>query len=192
MVNAAPTLLDAANHLHETMDLQEAAFMAAGAVNCPKQKNAVTTIIDHVSSRLAELEHMLATIRKERRAMAPDISKLDHQQLLALWEAVRAARDLLDMFNCQPRFRDHRANDPRGVVTWTGAGDIVDDLALELGQITRAVSERSRALPAVTKDDRKARLELLIKDEIGVFECTIEEAEQAFHLIDSEREGEAA
>lgn len=59
------TLLDAVNHLHETMDLQEAAFMAAGAIESDKQKNAITTVIDHVSIRLAELETMLGSIRKE-------------------------------------------------------------------------------------------------------------------------------
>jgi Flp pilus assembly protein TadB len=58
------SLLDAVNHLHETMGLQEAAFMAAGAVNCAKQGNALSTIIDHVSTRLAELEGMLSAIRR--------------------------------------------------------------------------------------------------------------------------------
>lgn len=64
----AATLLDAVNHLHETMDLQEAAYMAAGAIEgeSGKQKNAIAAIIDHVSVRLAELEAMLDAIRKER------------------------------------------------------------------------------------------------------------------------------
>ncbi|MBN9454262.1 MAG: hypothetical protein J0I42_20175 [Bosea sp.] len=65
MASASATLLDAVNHLHETMDLQEAAYMAAGAIEGEKQKNAITTIIDHVSIRLAELETMLGSIRKE-------------------------------------------------------------------------------------------------------------------------------
>ncbi|MBN9454261.1 MAG: hypothetical protein J0I42_20170 [Bosea sp.] len=123
--------------------------------------------------------------------MAPDISQLNHMQLFALWEAARATSDLLDNFNCQPRFRDHRANDSRGVVTWTGAGDIVDDFAREFGLLADAIAQRARTLPAATEEDRTYRLRLLIMDEIGVFECTTEEAEQAFNLIDSEREGDA-
>lgn len=65
MARAPATLLDAVNHLHETMDLQEAAYMAAGAIEGEKQKNAIATIIDHVSIRLAELEAMLGSIRTE-------------------------------------------------------------------------------------------------------------------------------
>lgn len=66
MASAPATLLDAVNHLHETMNLQEAAFMAAGSIDCSKQKNAVATVIDHVSNRLAELETMLDALRKVR------------------------------------------------------------------------------------------------------------------------------
>jgi hypothetical protein len=121
--------------------------------------------------------------------MKRDISKLNHVELFALWEAVRTARDTLDDINGQGRFRDEAANDPQGVVTWNGAGDIVDDLARELGQFADTIADRARTLPATTDRNRRHRLELLICDEISVFECTIEEAERAFNLIDSQREG---
>lgn len=124
--------------------------------------------------------------------MKPDISKLNHEQLFALWEAVKAAGDLLDMFNCEPRFSDPRADNPRGVMGWNSAGIIVDDMAREFGLLGVAIARRARALPAATERDRKFRLMLLIRDEIGIFECTTEEAERAFNLIDSERDGEAA
>jgi len=40
--------------------------MAAGSIDCSKQKNAIATVIDHVSNRLAELEAMLDALRKDR------------------------------------------------------------------------------------------------------------------------------
>jgi hypothetical protein len=121
--------------------------------------------------------------------MAHDISKLSHWELLSLWEAVSAARDFLDNFNMQGRFRDPDADDPRGVVTWNGAGNIVDDLARELGVLGDEVADRARVLPAVSDDERQARAMLLIKEEINYFACSPEDAEKALALVDSQREG---
>lgn len=118
--------------------------------------------------------------------MNRNLATLKPRELLALFEALKTIRDVTNGLMSRSVFQ--REDD--GLLN--AAGETLDDVSVEIGKLCDQLAARARRLPARSRDDRRDRIELLLQSEVTLGECTLEEAEEAFRLIDSEREAEAA
>lgn len=67
MANAPLSLLDAVNHLHQTILLSEAASMATHAIECDAHRTALGSAIDNVTDRLREMDGCLGGLLRSSR-----------------------------------------------------------------------------------------------------------------------------
>ncbi|WP_377840142.1 hypothetical protein [Bosea sp. UC22_33] len=63
------TLLEATNHLHETIFRAEAASMATHAIECDAHRNALGTAIDAVADRLRDMHRCISELLRQSRAV---------------------------------------------------------------------------------------------------------------------------
>lgn len=118
--------------------------------------------------------------------MTRNLAELSPSQALTLFEALKTIKDVTH------GLMGHSAFQSENTGLLNAAGETLDDIAVVVGKLSDQLVGQARRMRCRSEEDRRRRIELLLQSEITVGECSLDEAEEAFRLIDSERDEEAA